>query len=164
MGNTLNWGFVEPVLRGWAWFVALPAGARAAGAAVALWIVLRLARRLGLVLPGLLIGGALGGALVVGAGWSAWIAVPLGVIVLLGVVLALARVVVARYVLAGLLVPAILIALWLAASAGLGPWWALPVVGWGAWLLTGLARQIIDAHEQPLAIWINEWIEDLIDP
>lgn len=164
MGNTLNWGLAEPVLRGWAWFVALPAGARAAGAAVALWIVVRLARRMGLLMPGLVLGGALVWALIARGGWSAWLAVPLGGVVMVLVVLALARVVVARYAVAGTLVAGAMITLWLAASAGLGRWWALPVLAWGTWLLIGLARQIADAHEQPLAILINEWIEDLIDP
>lgn len=141
-----------------------PKGVLAAGAIVLAWIVARVARGLIVLVPGLLLGGALGWALAGPAGWNPVLAGALGLLLALVLTLAVMLVAAARLVMVALLAPGAVVVLALVATAQLGRWWALPVIGWGLWLVIGLARRLLDAHEGPLAVWMSDWIEDLRDP
>lgn len=142
----------------------LPKGVLAAGAMALAWIAARMLRALIVIVPGLVLGGALAWALAVPAGWGPIAAIAAGLMLGLVLTLAVMLVAAARLILVALLAPAAVIALALVATAMLGRWWALPVIGWGLWLVIGLARRLLDAHEGPLAVWIADWIEDLRDP
>lgn len=141
-----------------------PKGVLAAGVIVLAWIAARMLRGVIVVVPGLLLGGALGWALAGPAGWNPMLAGALGLVLALALTLAVMLVAAARLVLVALLAPGAVVALALVATENFGRWWALPVIGWGLWLVIGLARRLLDAHEGPLAVWMADWIEDLRDP
>jgi hypothetical protein len=128
---------------------------------VALWYVARKLASFVIVLPGAIAGWATGVGLYLAHGWPPLPCIAAGLAIAALVFQILANVVYARLVIAVVLWPIVVVAVWHLAAGALDTLWAIALTAIGALTAGSLLRQLVNTENHDLYVWGRDLIDDL---
>jgi hypothetical protein len=153
---------VAPTLHTWVGLLGrIPAGVLSIALLVALWYIARKLAFFVIVLPGVIAGWAIGAWLYFAHGWHPLLCIGAGLAISAAIFQILANFLYIRLLIAVVLWPLAVVAIWHLAAGALDTLWALALTAIGATTTAALLRRFVNTENHDLYVWARDLIDDL---